>query len=510
MTALAQATQTSLDAASEATLLLVDDDEHVRRALKRVLKRARFRLVEAADAGDGLKALERETVHVVVSDYRMPGMSGVEFLRVVKERWPRVQRVLLTGQADTAAIEEAVNQSEIFRFIWKPWDDAHLILTIQSAIDQYWLVEENARLSGLLTQRNAELEKLNRELDAKLEQRSRALIRAADEWRACFDAISDPLSIVKGGGEVVRANASFARQAGVPVNRLPGLYPVREAYGELPLPALGPGSGQAVAELAGSDRTWLVRAFPFPEQGAVLVWKDVTEEREVTRRLLQAEKMSAVGQLAGGVAHEINNPLGGILAFAQLMSREDRSKDDIDNLSMIIDAATRAKRIVESLLRFSRRPRQDERGPVDLAKVAEDALFLMQSQMREGKVEVERRLSPASCVGNANQLGQILVNLLVNALQAMKNQGRITVETGTSQDRARVRVSDEGPGVPPEIAGRIFEPFFTTKAEGQGTGLGLSICYRIAEEHGGTIRHEPSPGGGASFVVELPAGPAGA
>jgi two-component system NtrC family sensor kinase len=504
MNSLAQVPDTSAWPATEATLLLVDDDEHVRRALKRVLKRARCKLLEAGDATEGLKALEAGPIHVVVSDYRMPGMSGVEFLRLVKERWPRVQRVLLTGQADTAAIEEAVNQSEIFRFIWKPWDDAHLILTIQSAIDQYWLVEENARLNALITQRNQELEKLNRELDAKLEQRSRALIRAADEWRACFDSISDPLAIVKDDGEVVRANSAFARLAGVPVNRLPGLVPVREVYGELPVPASGPGSGETVAELARGDRTWLIRTFPFPESGAVAVWKDVTEERDVTRRLLQAEKMAAVGQLAGGVAHEINNPLGGILAFAQLMSREERNREDLDNLNLIIDAATRAKKIVESLLRFSRRPKQDERGEIDLAKVAEDALFLMSSQLKDGRVAVVRQLGPALCLGNANLLGQILVNLLVNALQAMKSQGRLTVETSAGEGLARVRVSDDGPGVPPEIQSRIFEPFFTTKPEGQGTGLGLSICYRIAEEHGGAIRYENAPGGGASFVLEIP------
>jgi len=143
----------------ESTLLLVDDDEHVRRALRRVLRRARCRVLDAPEAQTALEILAREPVQVVVSDYRMPGMSGVEFLRAVKERWPRIQRVLLTGQADSTAIEEAVNQSEIFRFIWKPWDDAHLLITIQSAVDQYWVVEENARLQGLLEIRNDELDR---------------------------------------------------------------------------------------------------------------------------------------------------------------------------------------------------------------------------------------------------------------------------------------------------------------------------------------------------------------
>jgi two-component system NtrC family sensor kinase len=133
----------SAEQAPESTLLIVDDDEHVRRALRRVLRRAKAKILDAPDAAVALQLLAQEPVQVVVSDYRMPGMSGVEFLRAVKERWPRIQRVLLTGQADSTAIEEAVNQSEIFRFIWKPWDDAHLIITIQSAIDQYWMVDSS-------------------------------------------------------------------------------------------------------------------------------------------------------------------------------------------------------------------------------------------------------------------------------------------------------------------------------------------------------------------------------
>ena len=499
----------------EAAVLIVDDDEHVRRALKRVLKRAGCQLHEAPDAEHALALLAVEPVHVVVSDYRMPGMSGVEFLRVVKDRWPKVQRVLLTGQADTAAIEEAVNQSEIFRFIWKPWDDGHLLLTLQSAIDQYWLLEENARLSDLITQRNAELELANRELEDKVEQRSQALTRAAHEWRACFDAMGDPLAIVREDGAVVRGNSAFARLAGVELQKLPGLRCGGDGFGRLPCPRVQAEHGADVREgersafeAVNGDRTWLVRSFPFADGGAVVVWKDVIEEREVTWRLLQAEKMAAVGQLAGGVAHEINNPLGGILAFAQLMAQDERSAEDQESLRLIQDAAVRAKRIVESLLRFSRRPRQDERGEVDLARLAEDALFLTQSQLKGTQVEVVRKLAPAHTVANGNQIQQIIVNLLVNALQALGKKGRISVATGlSSSGRAQLVVADDGPGVEPKLASRIFEPFFTTKPEGQGTGLGLSICYRIAEEHGGSIHYEPVPGGGASFVVELPPAP---
>jgi two-component system NtrC family sensor kinase len=187
------------------------------------------------------------------------------------------------------------------------------------------------------------------------------------------------------------------------------------------------------------------------------------------------------------------------------MSQEERSAEDAENLRLILDAAMRAKRIVESLLRFSRRPRDEERGHVELARVLDDALFLLGPQLKDGKIEIVRRYEPASAHGNANQLQQIALNLLVNAIQAVGATGRITVGCGTNgPGRVKLWVRDTGPGVRPEHAKRIFEPFFTTKPEGQGTGLGLSICYQIAEEHGGTIRLDPGEERGACFVLELP------
>ncbi len=495
--------------AAATNILVVDDDEHVRRALRRVLRRARCRVLDAPDAGAALEILAAEPIQVVVTDYRMPGMSGVEFLRAVKERWPRIQRVLLTGQADSTAVEEAVNHSEIFRFIWKPWDDGHLLITIQSAIDQYWTAEENARLQALIAERNDELERVNRDLDGKLAARSEALVRAAQEWRTCFDAIGDPVAIMREGGcEVLRANTAFARAADVAPVRLNGLRCTDHAFGTLPCPSrcVMPAAG-AEREMTFDHRTWLVRSFPFEGGDArVVVFKDVTDEREVARRLFQAEKMSAVGQLAGGVAHEINNPLGGILAFAQIMSREERTPEDAENLRLIQDAAIRAKRIVESLLNFSRRPQTAEKGPVDLVQVAEEALTLVGPQLKGGGVQVVRGFEPAVALGSANQLQQIAVNLIVNALQAMHGRGRLALSVGPAEPgRVKLSVTDTGPGVRPEIAKHIFEPFFTTKPEGQGTGLGLSICYQIAEQHGGTIKLEPSPEPGACFVLELPA-----
>jgi two-component system NtrC family sensor kinase len=489
----------------DAVLLVVDDDEHVRRALRRVLKRVSSDVLEAPDGATALEILAAEPVHVVISDYRMPGINGVELLRIVKERYPAIQRVLLTGQADSAAIEEAVNQSEIFRFIWKPWEEGHLVLTIQDAIHQNKVVEENQRLQELVAARQAQLEFLNQDLDAKLAARTDALRLAAEEWRTCFDAIGDPLVILRANCEVVRANAAFAHHAGVPLGLLPGHRCTDHSFGSLPCPTRILGD-LAEREVARGDRYWVLRAFPFARDTRVVVYKDVTQERQVTRRLFQAEKMAALGQLAGGVAHEINNPLGGILAFSQIMAQDPRPAEDLEHLRLISDAAMRAKRIVESLLRFSRIPKEHERGHVDLPKVVDDALLILQANLRDGRLRVTRDLQPAAVRGNANHLQQVVVNLVVNAAQAVNGKGSIVIHTGPGgPGRSVLSVADDGPGVPPDLVGRIFEPFFTTKPEGQGTGLGLSICYRIAEEHGGTIQLENLPEGGVRFVVELPA-----
>jgi len=192
------------------------------------------------------------------------------------------------------------------------------------------------------------------------------------------------------------------------------------------------------------------------------------------------------------------------------MSRDDRTPDDAENLRLIQDAAMRAKRIVESLLRFSRRPQSEEKGPVDLERVADDALFLVRPRLKEGNVEVVRRVQPAVALGNANQLQQIAVNLLVNAIQAVAGSGRITIAVGPAAAPGRVRLSvtDTGPGDPPLAREADLRAVLHHQPEGQGTGLGLSICYQIAEEHGGTIKLEAHAERGACFALEVPAAPA--
>jgi two-component system NtrC family sensor kinase len=250
------------------------------------------------------------------------------------------------------------------------------------------------------------------------------------------------------------------------------------------------------------------------EPVAVCSYREVTEEREVTRRQIENEKMIAIGNLAGGVAHEINNPLGGILAFSQLMKRDQgRSPSDLESLALIEESALRCKRIVESLLKFSRRSKVEDRRLFDLSKCVEDAAVLFRAQIKKyPKAKLETKLSAGlpPVYGDPSQLGQVTLNLLQNALQATPNhEGTVVVETGLRDAHCYFKVSDKGCGIPEENLPRIFEPHFTTKPPGEGTGLGLSIAYRIVEDHGGHFVVESSISDGSDFTVMIPVQPGG-
>jgi two-component system NtrC family sensor kinase len=239
-----------------------------------------------------------------------------------------------------------------------------------------------------------------------------------------------------------------------------------------------------------------------------VILRDVTEERLMQERLLQSEKMVSVGQLVSGVAHELNNPLTGIMGFAQLLlgrEQDERTRQDVET---ILSEADRASKIVQNLLSFARRKRT-EKEPADLNALLQRVLELRSYDLRVKNIDVELDLDsklPETMV-DTNQVQQVFLNLIVNAEQAMlaaHERGTLTVTSRKQKDTVRLSLQDDGPGMSPETLRRIFDPFFTTKEVGEGTGLGLTISYGIIEDHGGRIWAESAPGKGTSFVIELP------
>lgn len=272
---------------------------------------------------------------------------------------------------------------------------------------------------------------------------------------------------------------------------------------------------------AGGETRWYrLTKIPMRLEGdaithVITVGEDVTEARLTQAKVLQAEKLAAIGHLAAGVMHEINNPLATIGACVaaiegRLDDRDPLAQATVREYLQIIDKEVeRCTGIVNGLLDFSR-PKGRAKKAVSLNAVVEDALFLLKHHRRFGQLAVTRELDPRlpPVLANAEQLIQVLMALLLNAVDAMESGGRLTVRTSRSRSRPEVfvDVEDTGPGIPRSEQSKIFEPFYTTKPQGQGTGLGLSICYGIVQEHAGRIEVESQPGEGARFRVVLPVG----
>jgi len=225
--------------------------------------------------------------------------------------------------------------------------------------------------------------------------------------------------------------------------------------------------------------------------------------------ILQTEKMAALGQLVSGIAHELNNPLTAIMGYGQLLLGHGLEPAQLSEAKRIYQEAERARRIVKNLLYFARET-SPERTRVDLNEIVERTLALRSYELKVENILTECDLAPnlPETLADPYQLQQVVLNLLVNAEQALlagRGQGRVWMRTRRlGSDRISLEVSDDGPGIPPDIASRVFDPFFTTKPPGVGTGLGLSIVYGIVKQHGGEVTFDSHPGAGAKFTVELP------
>ena len=240
--------------------------------------------------------------------------------------------------------------------------------------------------------------------------------------------------------------------------------------------------------------------------GRLIIFDDVTDRAELEQRLVQADKLSSIGLLAAGVAHEVNTPLAVISTYAQMLAKqvaEDSQKSLI--LEKIAKQTFRASEIVNSLLNFSRTSTTSY-GEVNVNRVVQETLSLLEHQLQKAGIQVKTELDSAlpSVHGNPGKLQQVFLNLFLNARDAMISGGALEVRSWADNGRAKIEVADTGPGIAPEHVHRIYDPFFTTKAARKGTGLGLSVTYGIIQEHGGSIEVSNRRTGGATFRVELP------
>jgi PAS domain S-box-containing protein len=240
--------------------------------------------------------------------------------------------------------------------------------------------------------------------------------------------------------------------------------------------------------------------------GRLLIVNDLTERVNLENQLVQSEKLSSIGLLAAGVAHEVNTPLAVITSQAQMLMKQIPPEDPRGRtLDKIIKQAFRASEIVNNLLKFSR-VSGSEHTELDLNKLIRETLSLVDPMLKASKISLNAQLDSdlPPVYGNSGKLQQVFMNLIMNARDAMPRGGELTLATETENSSVHVEVSDNGVGIPADHLDKIFDPFFTTKSTSRGTGLGLAVTYGIMREHAGKIRVESALGNGTSFFLEFP------
>ena len=351
------------------------------------------------------------------------------------------------------------------------------------------------------------------------------LLNSRNTLRTLFDSIPASMYIIDQKYNLLAINMSRANRAKQPPNKLVGGICYEKLFG-LSEPCSGCRILETYDTLRSTSRIhrqwmdderfieWEISTYPIqsdedvPGQ-AILIEQDVTDKRNLESNLIQSEKLAAVGQLAAGVAHEINNPLAAIIANAQLMLREVplENKDLRDSLKLIEVAGSRASQVVKNLLGFARKEQYDfER--IDLNETIHNALSLVQHEINSRSINIILDLNPHLPLATASKdhLQGVWINLIMNAIDAFdKKPGEIFISTKFNDDKFIISVIDNGKGISQEKLTRIFEPFFTTKSAGRGTGLGLSVCHRIIKKHGGLISVESKLNQGTKFTISLPA-----
>ena len=509
----------------EWKVVLIDDEADIREVTALSLTDAGYRVETAADGKAGLDRVASAAPQIVITDIRMPRMDGLEVLAKIKQAGSQAEVIVVTafGEMDLAIQALRLDASD---FITKPIDDESLHLALHRARERYLSRKQVRDYTGLLEKENARTAK---ELSATIAIQ-KSLTADALDGIASFDREERILSVNPSllrmlgyGGEkellqktlvdlfAPGAAASFRKQLGGGQfggrNRLLLYESSLAAADGRPVPV------QVSAVGLGETN---------PEIETICFFRDVREivalEREVAdqARILHQDKMMSLGRLAASVVHEINNPLSGILNYLRLMARI-LARGPLDGghqekfgsyLELVEQETDRCSRIVSNLLTFSRKT-PPSRELIDFVDLVERCLVLSRHKLNLHNIAVSHAVdnSLLPVHGDVNQLHQCIINLILNAIDAMPDGGTLDVSVRANPDSPGVVVSvkDSGIGISKADRRHIFEPFYTTKDEGYGVGLGLSTVYGIMESHNGTVDVQSAPGRGTTFFLNLPA-----
>jgi len=415
------------------------------------------------------------------------------------------------------------------RRVYKKMGNVQMILLAIDDITKRRRVGEELRryrehLEELVADRTAEIRTANEQLQQEIIERKQAegkITQAAEEWRATFDSIIDMVSIHGKDFKLTRVNKALANTLQREPTELIGktcyelIHGTNEPVPNCPhrktLLTKQPATMEFFEPHLGFHLE-ITTSPIFDEKGEVTgsvhVARDVTERRRMEEQLIITDRLVSVGELAAGIAHELNNPLTSVIGFSQLLLDGNTADEVKKDLKIIYSEAQRAAEVVKNLLTFARK-HSSLKQPVNINNIIRKVLEIRAYEQRVNNINIITRLADDLFEIEADyfQLQQVFLNIILNAEHFMieeHKRGTLTITTENTENTIKAFFSDDGPGIPKEDLGHLFDPFFTTKEVGKGTGLGLSICHGVITEHGGRIYTESEVGKGATFVVELP------
>lgn len=537
----------------EYPVLYVDDEPDNLRIFELTFRRD-FTILTATTAQEGLELLSQHPVAVVLSDQKMPGIEGVEFLRRVRGLDPQVVRILVTAYGDAQILGAAINDGNIYRYLPKPWEPEDMRLTVQRAIESYALEAERATLLEELMILNRLSRRIHRDIDrGRLYDTLLSALRDELDFDGCAlllcdtDTVSVHFEANEPNDDVAERLRSITFDEKTAPTFLDQLYkgdsqmlhgdeaseleaPVRAWLTEVSadeifvVPLVG--KERIVGALAvdnrrggqrlGIDGRMLIEGLAMQAVIAIENAQLVDELRRSRAQVRRVDRLGTLGTLAAGLAHEINNPLVSLNTFLSL-APEKRETDDPTFWGEYYDLACaeleRIRGLVESMSRLGGGGSAAalSREPVDVGEVAQQVIGLLHRETERAGVEVQLELADSlpKIEVVRDQIHQVVLNLTLNAVQASQPGGAIVISVDTDgppgePSGIRIGFKDAGEGISEENLERIFDPFFTTKDPDKGTGLGLMISHQIVADHGGSIEVESTPGEGATFHVRLP------
>ncbi|NDY43280.1 response regulator [Dissulfurirhabdus thermomarina] len=471
----------------KAKILVIDDDSGMRQSLEMLLSYLGYQVATAESCRGGIELLTRTTFDVVVTDIVTEDGLGFEVMDYVNEHCPRTRVVAMTGFSSVDSVIEALRHGA-YDYVAKPFDFDLLHHSIKRALEHLRLQEE--------------------------------VRRSTERYQALVDDLNDGYFVVS-GGRLVYANSTFGDLMGRRPETMLGtpfldlVAPADRDRMRAFMASLTSGEDRSVLEdvvfAPGGDREVTVelkmsraRTGAGREEGLIGICRDVSERRALWEKLVRSEKLALLGEMVAGIAHELNNKLTPVLAYADMLAGQRLDEETARRIGIVRDCALGVRSIVESLLLFSRQEKP-RKTMVNLNDVVRTTCELVECSFSGSDVHLDMDLDadlPAVLL-DRQQIEQVILNITKNAYEALPGGGRVRIETRREADRIRVSVTDDGPGIPPEVQAHIFDPFFTTKERERGTGLGLSICHGIVRSHQGEIE-VASGAGGTTFSLYFP------